>query len=81
MIDGIGQIPKAQRTKGQDGASRHGDAAIGLALAYYATTLDIVEYGYESGALAPVHGDRRDRDDAWRTVRVTGGFKARGGVW
>jgi len=80
-IDGVGQIPKAQRTKGQDGASRHGDAAIGLALAYHATTLDLVAYGYQSGALAPVTGDNRRADDDWRTVKTTGGFKARSGVW
>jgi phage FluMu gp28-like protein len=80
-IDGVGQIPKAQRTKGQDGASRHGDAAIGLALAYHATTMDIVMYGYQSGALAPVTGDDRRADGDWRTVKTTGGFKARTGVW
>lgn len=81
LIDGVGQIPKAQRTRGQDGSARHGDAAIALALAYHATTLDVVEYGYESGASASVIGVDGRADDEWRVVKATGGFKACIGAW
>jgi phage FluMu gp28-like protein len=80
-IDGVGQIPKATRTKGQDGASRHGDAAISLALAYHATTMDIVMYGYQSGALPPATDRDSRANDGWRAVKTTGGFKAKVGVW
>lgn len=80
LVNGVGQIPNATRTTGQDGAKRHGDAAIGLALAYYATTMDVAAYDYTSGALASVPDRERGADD-YRAVRVTGGFKTISGAW
>lgn len=81
-IDGIGQVPRAERTKGQDGAKRHGDAAIAGVLAYAATRMDVALYEYVSGAITP--GDEDDRlrqDGADREVRVTGGFRTNPGIW
>jgi phage FluMu gp28-like protein len=77
MVNGVGQVPNADR-KSADGQKRHGDAAIALALAYYATVMPIVEYDYTSGR-APDPADRQ-KPDLDRPVRVTGGFKARQGV-
>jgi phage FluMu gp28-like protein len=82
QIDGVGQVPKAERTKGQDGAKRHGDAAIALALAYRATRLDNAVYEYVSGAIAPVTDEDAARQDgADRTVRITAGFRTNAGIW
>ena len=81
-IDGVGQIPKATRTTGQDGAKRHGDAAIGLALAHHMTTLDLALYEYISGALAPASEDDDARQDGLdRQVRCTAGFNSKAGIW
>ena len=81
-IDGIGQVPRAERTKGQDGAKRHGDAAIAGMLAYAATRMDVALYEYVSGAIAPGDGDDRIRQDGGdREVRVTGDFRTNPGIW
>lgn len=81
-IDGVGQIPKAKRTTGQDGTKRHGDAAIGLALAHHMTTLDLALYEYVSGAIAPPsEQDGAAQDGLDRQVRCTAGFKANAGIW
>ncbi len=81
-IDGIGQVPRAERTKGQDGAKRHGDAAIAGVLAYAATRMDVALYEYVSGAIAPGDEDDRIRQDGGdREVRVTGGFRTNPGIW
>jgi phage FluMu gp28-like protein len=77
MVNGVGQVPNADR-KSADGQKRHGDAAIALALAYYATVMPIVEYDYTSGK-APDPNEPR-REDHLRPVRVTAGFKERQGV-
>jgi phage FluMu gp28-like protein len=78
MVNGVGQVPNADR-KSADGQKRHGDAAIALALAYYATVMPIVEYDYTSGR-APDPAEPRRREDHLRPVRVTAGFKERQGV-
>jgi phage FluMu gp28-like protein len=78
MVNGVGQVPNADR-KSADGQKRHGDAAIALALAYYATVMPIVEYDYTSGK-APDPNEPRRREDRLRPVRVTAGFKERQGV-
>jgi phage FluMu gp28-like protein len=60
VIRGIPQVPP-ERT-GEKGKRRHGDAAVALALAYFATRMRVEAYGYVSG--------RRDqRDDFDRHMR------------
>jgi phage FluMu gp28-like protein len=82
VIDGVGQIPRAERRKGADGAKRHGDSAIAGCLACYATTMDIAVYEYTSGALPPVTDDDHARQDGLdRQVKCTGGFKTQRGMW
>lgn len=44
-VNGITQVP-ALRTKGSDKMTRHGDAAIAAALAWYASSSDVTEYDY-----------------------------------
>lgn len=82
MIDGVGQIPRADRKAGADGQKRHGDSAIAGALAYHATTLDIAVYEYVSGVIAPGDDDDPVRQDgADRAVKITGGFRTNPGIW
>lgn len=40
MDKGVAKVPDDKRTKGTDGNYRHGDGAIGTAMAVYATTMD-----------------------------------------
>jgi phage FluMu gp28-like protein len=75
LIDGVGQMPSA-RTKAADGSSRHGDSAIAGVLAYYATTMNVSDYGYEA-ATAAANGRERTGDYD-RPVKITGGFKTTG---
>ena len=46
MVRGIPMVPTNARTKGADGGQRHGDYAVGVALAHQAAKADRVEYGY-----------------------------------
>jgi hypothetical protein len=69
----------SSRGKTVDGKKRHGDAAIALALAYYATVMPIAEYDYTSGK-APDPREERRREDHVRPVKVTAGFSERQGV-
>jgi phage FluMu gp28-like protein len=52
VIDGIPKLPKARSTQkalpGTVVKRRHGDAGISLALAYYASRQDPLQYGYQS---------------------------------
>jgi phage FluMu gp28-like protein len=57
IIRGIPMIPD-QRT-GETGAKRHGDFAVALALAYLASVMSYIEYGYETVA----HANRRSAED------------------
>ena len=62
LIRGIARV--ADRTRVDETASRHGDAAIAAALAYAASRADPVEYGYEAVLAEPPGRDRwRDRAD------------------
>lgn len=46
LVRGVAQVPDTRT--GEAGAKRHGDFAIALALAWYATLMNVAEYGYES---------------------------------
>lgn len=48
VIKGIPKIPETGRSKGTDGGQRHGDTAIALALAWYASGQDNWEYEHDS---------------------------------
>lgn len=72
-IDGIPMVPAVRRKDLKDPELyRHGDFAIALALAHYASTADAHVYDYHRVPLRP---SRRDRDDDFRRVRTTGGFR------
>ncbi|TBW58608.1 hypothetical protein EZI54_03950 [Marinobacter halodurans] len=71
VIRGIPKLPDAKT--GED-KKRHGDAAIALALAYYASFQQAaLEYGYEAIRTGP---EQRHP----RPVRATAGFRNRGGL-
>lgn len=89
LVKGVAVIPETRT--GETGLKRHGDFAVALALAWYATLMNVAEYGYEG--LGPAAAQRRDsfntppseRDD-WRAggssgfdILATGG--SRGGSW
>lgn len=60
---GIAQVPPIRTDdKIQKGKKRHGDAAIALALAYYATRMTVEHYGYESAG-APDRDPWEAHDD------------------
>ncbi|MEQ9132663.1 MAG: terminase family protein [Salinisphaeraceae bacterium] len=68
-------VPKVPDDTGQK--SRHGDFAIALCLAYRASKRDPEIFAYEPVDIAA----SRERADRLRTVRITGGFNTRKGVW
>lgn len=71
VIKGIPKLPDAKT--GSD-KKRHGDAAIALALAYYASfNTAPLDYGYEAIRTGPGHRHNRQ-------VRATAGFRTRGGL-
>lgn len=71
VIKGIPKLPDA---KTGDDKKRHGDSAIALALAYYASfNQSALEYGYEAVRSGPDHSQHRP-------VRATAGFRNRGGL-
>jgi phage FluMu gp28-like protein len=62
MVRGVPMLP-ALRVKAETGGTRHGDAAIAIALAYASTRHGVEEYAYESAAPgAPETGDFDDDD-------------------
>lgn len=70
VVRGIATLP-ALRTAGAAGGTRHGDAAIAIALAYSATRMPFVPYSYEvvtgagpGDALGPRGFGADDHDDA-----------------
>jgi len=76
-IDGIVKLPKlrVEDTKNSD-FKRHGDAAIALALAYAASQSDVEIFAY-----TPVKPKLTEDDDPIdRPVRITAGFRSRGGI-
>ena len=67
-------IPKLPDAKTGDDKKRHGDSAIALAMAYYASFQQAaLEYGYEAIRSGPDHTHHRP-------VRATAGFRNRGGL-
>ncbi len=58
LVRGIPRVPPLR--KGAGGRKRHGDYAIALALAHFASRMRIVEYGYRAAvaAAAPAFGGR-----------------------
>ncbi len=74
MIKGVAKLPDV-RTTDKTGKKRHGDAAIGCAMAVAATRQDgITEYAY--------HGIKKtDYADLPRDVRTTHGIGRRQGCW
>lgn len=86
VVRGIARVP-ALRT-GETGRRRHGDYAIALALAHYASRLGWAEFGYRGagGSAAPVvptgrmamHAEEQEASEgAWRTPL---GARLRGGL-
>lgn len=47
FVKGVIRVPDDMRYKGEDGLTRHGDAAIAGMLAWYASRQGAAEYGYE----------------------------------
>lgn len=82
LVRGSPRVP--QTREGEKGKRRHGDYAIALALAHFASRMRWVEYGYRAAAPAAQSGnDSPDADDAqrgdnwWRPplgARLRGGF-------
>ena len=62
------------RTTDKTGKKRHGDAAIGCAMAVAATRMDAHEYAYEAVRV-------ENNTDIARPVRVTAGFGRQKGIW
>lgn len=60
------KVPDDHTTKGADGFDRHGDTAIGCAMAWFASKQNPISYGYETHAPSPESrsvGYSRDDDD------------------
>ncbi len=77
IVRGIAQVP-ALRITSSTGEKRHGDYAIGLALAYAATRMTVEAYGYQS---ARPGADARSRRDARDDVRDVMMPDRRDGLW
>lgn len=79
-VNGIIKVPDEHSTKGADGFNRHGDAAIGHVLAWFASRQNHAEYGYMSGR----PDEDLDDDRAGRSGRRQSNFSVptvRGGLW
>ncbi|MCB1826668.1 MAG: hypothetical protein KDJ54_19620 [Candidatus Competibacteraceae bacterium] len=67
LIKGVGRIPDTYKGKGADGKPRHADAAIALALAYYASLQPVEIFDYTPVPLRAAHRDHdrpgRHHDD------------------
>lgn len=82
LVRGIARVPVTR--EGEKGKRRHGDYAIALALAHYASRMRWVEYGYRAARpAARSSNESADADDArredhwWRPplgARLRGGF-------
>jgi phage FluMu gp28-like protein len=71
-IDGIVKLPALKQEDSDNSKlKRHGDSAIALALAYYASKQDVELFAYHSAAK---HQQRND-DQRHRSIRTTGGFR------
>lgn len=81
LVRGIARVPPLR--EGETGKKRHGDYAIALALAHWASRMRWSEYSYRSassggGAASPLARDEDDEADRWRQPL---GARLRGGVW
>jgi phage FluMu gp28-like protein len=80
MEKGVAKVPEAARTRDGKDSQRHGDAAIALALAHYASRQAPIRYEFE-----PVRPRGQEEDlDEWqrgRAVRTTAGFGLGRGAW
>jgi len=76
-IDGIIKLPNLREADTKDSSlKRHGDAAIALALLWFASLSDVESFGY-----IPVKSTVGiDDDPIDRPVRITAGFGSRGGI-
>lgn len=70
MIKGVARIPEGRSTD-KSGNKRHGDAAIAIALARFASRMDIEQFGYE--AVRSSNSNSFDDDDTFRNGRDVGG--------
>jgi len=86
MDKGVAKVPDSARTH-TGGEQRHGDAAIALALAYFASRQEVAIY--ESHSVRPRgrqegsfdHPAERDADPIPRAIRRTAGFGLNRGTW
>lgn len=67
VIKGIPKLPDAKTGSGKD---RHGDAAIALFLAYYASLMDVTEYAYH-----PVPKRSQGADPLHRRIKTNAGIR------
>lgn len=72
MVKGVAKVPDSERTKDSKGGKRHGDAAIGCAMAVAATRREVAVYAYH-----PV--TQKEINDMPRPVRCTAGFRRQEG--
>ena len=63
LVKGVGRIPEGYKGKGADGKPRHADAAIALALAYYASQQPAEVFDYTP---VPLRATHRDHDRTGR---------------
>lgn len=79
LVRGIARVPPLR--EGETGKKRHGDYAIALALAHWASRMRWSEYSYR-GAVSPGGGSgmRPDQDDEARRWRQPLGARLRGGI-
>ncbi|SFQ25201.1 hypothetical protein [Ectopseudomonas toyotomiensis] len=70
MVKGVARIPES-RTNEKGAAQRHGDAGIAIALARFASRMDIEQYGYE--AVRSSNSNSFDDDDTFSGGRNVGG--------
>jgi phage FluMu gp28-like protein len=82
VIGGVPKLPKTrQQQKGAKGKQRHGDSAVALALADFASRSDVEEYDYHRVSASASRVSDDDDGDT-RQVQLTGGIRnLRGGIW
>lgn len=73
VVKGIARVPEGNT--GNTTQRRHGDAAIAIAMAVFASLMETIDYGYES-----IPKPKADDDAHHRAVRCTAGFGTHRGV-
>ena len=71
VMKGVPKLNKEAEYEGADGMKRHGDAAIALFLAYFASLVEVELFDYRP---VPKHTSK-DADRLQRDVRTTAGFR------